>query len=163
MVTSIRHTTIIAIVVAIVIVIMADVETQELNERFATGDKPLEHNVLVELKSIMQLHSLSAQDLFFKWESYCIKMDMDEMKLSVETLGALKQDLLDALERSNRSHQVQIKTEKRAGATPRASVKKGGDVFGMCVAKCLISLRQCPANLGSGWKEWYRAHRLLEN
>ncbi|KAI0525704.1 DNA polymerase alpha/epsilon subunit B [Xylaria bambusicola] len=110
---------------------MADIETQELNERFATGDKPLEHNVLVELKSIMQLHSLSPQDLFFKWESYCIKMDMDEMKLSVETLGALKQDLLDALERNNRSHQVQLKTEKRTAATPRTAAKNGGDVFGM--------------------------------
>ncbi|KAI0447510.1 DNA polymerase alpha/epsilon subunit B [Xylaria telfairii] len=110
---------------------MAEADIQELNERFGTGDKPLEHNVLVELQNIMELHSLSPQDLFFKWESYCIKMDMDEMKLSVETLGALKQDLLDALERSNRSHQVQIKTEKRAGATPRATVKNGGDVFGM--------------------------------
>ncbi|KAI0459899.1 DNA polymerase alpha/epsilon subunit B [Xylaria acuta] len=110
---------------------MAEAEIQELNERFGTGDKPLEHNVLVELQNIMELHSLSPQDLFFKWESYCIKMDMDDMKLSVETLGALKQDLLDALERSNRSHQVQIKAEKRVGATPRAAVKNGGDVFGM--------------------------------
>ncbi|KAJ3551947.1 hypothetical protein NPX13_g11235 [Xylaria arbuscula] len=110
---------------------MADAETQELNERFGTGDKPLDHNVLVELKSIMQLHSLSPQDLFFKWESYCIKLGVDEMKLSVESLGALKQDLLDALERNNRSHQVQIKTEKRVGATPRTVAKNGGDVFGM--------------------------------
>ncbi|KAI8952312.1 DNA polymerase alpha/epsilon subunit B [Xylaria longipes] len=109
---------------------MAEAEIQELNERFGTGDKPLEHNVVVELQNIMELHSLSPQDLFFKWESYCIKMDMDELKLSTETLGALKQDLLDALERSNRS-QVHIKTEKRMGATPRAAVKNGGDVFGM--------------------------------
>lgn len=115
---------------------MDEAETQELNERFATGDRPLEHNVLVELQSIMALHSLSAQDLFFKWESYCIKMDTDEMKLSVETLGALKQDLLDALERSNRSHQVHIKTEKRTGATPRTASKNSGDVFGMCVTRC---------------------------
>ncbi|KAI0969793.1 DNA polymerase alpha/epsilon subunit B [Xylaria arbuscula] len=110
---------------------MADAETQELNELFGSGGQPLEHNVLVELKSIMQLHSISAQDLFFKWESYCIKLDMDEMKLSVQTLGALKQDLLDALERSNRAHQVQIKTEKRVGATPRTATKNSGDVFGM--------------------------------
>ncbi|KAI1175428.1 DNA polymerase alpha/epsilon subunit B [Nemania sp. FL0916] len=110
---------------------MAEAEIRELNERFASGDKPLEHNVLVELRSIMNLHSLSAQDLFFKWESYCIKMEMDDMKLSVETLEALKQDLLDALERSNRSHQVHIKAEKRTGATPRAVAKNTGDVFGM--------------------------------
>ncbi|KAI0120205.1 DNA polymerase alpha/epsilon subunit B [Nemania sp. FL0031] len=110
---------------------MDEGEIQELNERFATGDKPLEHNVVVELQSIMQLHSLSVQDLFFKWESYCMKMDMADMKLSVTTLAALKQDLLDALERSNRSHQVHIKTEKRTVATPRAAAKSGGDVFGM--------------------------------
>jgi DNA polymerase alpha subunit B len=114
---------------------MAEEEVNgELNELFGTGDKPLGHNILVELKSIMQLHSLSAKDLFFKWESYCIKMDMDDMKLSVESLAALKQDLLDALERNNRSHQLQMKTEKRPGATPRASAKGGGDVFGMCVS-----------------------------
>lgn len=112
---------------------MAEAEIQELNERFATGDQQLDHNVVVELQSIMRLHSLSVQDLFFKWESYCIKMDMDEMKLSVETLAALKQDLLDQLERNNRSHQVHIKTEKRTGSTPRTAVKNSGDVFGMCV------------------------------
>jgi DNA polymerase alpha subunit B len=140
---------------------MAEAEIQELNERFAAADQPLEHNVLVELQSIMRLHSLTTQDLFFKWESYCIKMDMDEMKLSVDTLGALKQDLLDALERSNRSHHVQIKTEKRTGATPRVAVKNGGDVFGMCVHQAPL-LQQTPANLNLGWKEWYQAHRLQE-
>lgn len=119
---------------------MDEADIQELNEHFATGGKPLEHNVLVELRAIMDLHSLSAQDLFFKWESYCIKMDMDEMKLSEQSLGALRQDLLDALERNNRSHQVQIKTEKRTGATPRTVVKNGGDVFGMCVTDYSILL-----------------------
>jgi hypothetical protein len=141
---------------------MAEAEIQELNERFARGDEPLEHNVVVELQSIMRLHSLTAQDLFFKWESYCIKMDMDEMKLSVESLAALKQDLLDALERSNRTHQVQIKTEKRTGATPRAAAKSNGDVFGMCVIR-LASPQHCSANLISGWKEWCRAHRRRES
>ncbi|KAI0874174.1 DNA polymerase alpha/epsilon subunit B [Hypoxylon argillaceum] len=110
---------------------MDEAEIEELNELFATGNKPLEHNVVVELRSAMQLHSLSAQDLYFKWESYCMRLEMADMTLSVETLGALKQDLLDALERSNRSQQVQIKTEKRTGATPRSAAKNGGDVFGM--------------------------------
>lgn len=118
---------------------MDEAEIEELNELFATGNKPLEHNVVVELRSAMQLHSLSAQDLYFKWESYCMRLEMADMTLSVETLGALKQDLLDALERSNRSQQVQIKTEKRTGATPRSAAKNGGDVFGMCVARYLVS------------------------
>ncbi|RYO86883.1 hypothetical protein DL762_004547 [Monosporascus cannonballus] len=110
---------------------MAEAGLQELNEKFASGNKELEPDVVAELQSIMRMHSLSAQDLFFKWESYCIKMDMDEMNVSVETLRALKQDIQDALERSNRSHQVHIKTEKRSGATPRTGVKNSGDVFGM--------------------------------
>ncbi|RYO76610.1 hypothetical protein DL764_010286 [Monosporascus ibericus] len=110
---------------------MAEAGLQELNEKFASGNKELEPDVVAELQSIMRMHSLSAQDLFYKWESYCIKMDMDEMNVSAETLRALKQDIQDALERSNRSHQVHIKTEKRSGATPRTGVKNSGDVFGM--------------------------------
>ncbi|KAI1432659.1 DNA polymerase alpha/epsilon subunit B [Xylaria sp. CBS 124048] len=104
---------------------------RELNERFATGDKPLDHNVLIMLHSIMELYSLSVDDLFFKWESYCIKMDIDEVKLSVESLSALKQELLEALERSNRTHQVKVKTEKRAGGTPRGNMKNSADMFGI--------------------------------
>ncbi|EMR65569.1 putative dna polymerase subunit alpha b protein [Eutypa lata UCREL1] len=102
---------------------MAEADLQELNEKFATGNNELEPDVVAELQSIMRMHSLSVQDLFFKWESYCIKMDMDEMKLSVEALRTLKKDIQDALERSNRSHQVHIKSEKRSGATPLTRVK----------------------------------------
>jgi DNA polymerase alpha subunit B len=112
---------------------MADADVQELNERFAAGNKQLEPDVVSELQSIMRMHSLSAQDLFFKWESYCIKMDKDGMDLSMETLRNLKQDIQDALERSNRAHHVHIKTEKRPSATPRTGPKSGGDVFGMYV------------------------------
>jgi DNA polymerase alpha subunit B len=111
---------------------MADTDTQELNERFAVGDQQLEPDMLAELQSIMRMHSLSAQDLFFKWESYCIKMDMDDMKLSVDNLRSLKRDIQDALERENRNHNAHVaKSEKRVGATPRTAVKSNGDVFGM--------------------------------
>ncbi|KAI0123072.1 DNA polymerase subunit alpha B [Xylariales sp. AK1849] len=111
---------------------MADSDIQELNERFALGDQKLEPDMIAELQSIMRMHSLSPQDLFFKWESYCIKMEMDEMKLSVDTLRALKRDVQDALERENRNqHAHVVKTEKRVGATPRTTIKNGGDVFGM--------------------------------
>jgi DNA polymerase alpha subunit B len=108
---------------------MADTVVEELNERFGVGGKTLEPDVLAELQSIMRLHQLSPEDLFFKFESYSIKMDMTGMNVSISTLRAFKQDLQDALERSNRSHS-HIKTEKRIGATPRTNVKTG-DVFGM--------------------------------
>lgn len=107
---------------------MADETLAELNERFGSGSKDLEPDVVAELKSILRMHQLSVQDLFFKWESYGMKMGLDDFKASIDNLRAFKQNLLDDLERSNRS-QAHVKTEKRVGATPRAG--KGGDVFGM--------------------------------
>ncbi|KAK0739318.1 DNA polymerase alpha subunit B N-terminal-domain-containing protein [Apiosordaria backusii] len=102
----------------------------ELNEQFGSGNKELEADVVAELRSIMRLHQLSVEDLFFKWESYCIKMDIDAAQTSIDTLRHFKQDLHDTLERNSRSH-VKIKTEKGISATPRAPRVSGGDVFGM--------------------------------
>lgn len=110
---------------------MANPVVEELNERFATGGKELQPDVVAELQSIMRLHDLDVQGLFFKFESYSIKLEMDGMNVSMDTLRAFKQDLKDALERSNRS-QPHIKSEKRPGVTPRSvAAGKGGDVFGM--------------------------------
>ncbi|KAI0167157.1 DNA polymerase alpha, subunit B [Hypoxylon sp. FL1284] len=110
---------------------MTEADVLELNELFGVPNKELEPDVVSELQSIMRMHSLSAQDLHFKWESYSIKMDIDTNSLSLNTLRALKQDIQDALERSNREHHAHIKTEKRSGATPRTALKSGGDVYGM--------------------------------
>jgi DNA polymerase alpha subunit B len=108
---------------------MADGTLAELKERFAPASGDLEPDVVAELQSIMRMHQLSVQDLWFKWESYGMKMGMDDFKVSIDTLRAFKQNLQDELERSTRSHPA-IKTEKRPTATPRAA-KGGGDVFGM--------------------------------
>lgn len=109
---------------------MADATVSELNELFGAGDKGLGQDVVVEMQSIMRLHNLAPQDLFFKWESYCIKMDIEATQPSYEKMRAFKQDLQDALEKSTRT-QSHAKPEKhRVGATPRAGAK-GGDVFGM--------------------------------
>ncbi|KAK3899846.1 hypothetical protein C8A05DRAFT_36525 [Staphylotrichum tortipilum] len=109
---------------------MADDALAELNQRFGVGNKALEPDVVAELQSCMRVHHLSAQDLFFKWESYGLKMAMDDFRPSLDNVRAFKQNLLDDLERSNRS-QAHIKTEKRVGATPRAAKGAGADVFGM--------------------------------
>lgn len=108
---------------------MADPTVAELNELFGARDQGLGQDVVVEMRSIMRLHDLSSQDLFFKWESYCIKLDMDAVQPSFEKLRAFKQDLQDALEKSTRT-QAHSKPDRRLGATPRAAAK-GGDVFGM--------------------------------
>lgn len=105
--------------------IMAEAEIKEF---FASGDKDIESDVLSELQSIMRLHEISAEDLFYKWESFCIKMDMDATNPEIAHIRNFKKDIQDALEKSNRQ-QTHIKTEKRGHATPRAG--KGGDVFGM--------------------------------
>ncbi|KAF6819148.1 DNA polymerase subunit alpha B [Colletotrichum sojae] len=100
----------------------------EINGFFASGDKGIEPDVLSELQSIMRLHEISAEDLFYKWESFCIKMDMDATNPEIAHIRNFKKDIQDALEKNNRQ-QTHIKTEKRGHATPRAG--KGGDVFGM--------------------------------
>ncbi len=112
---------------------MADETTAEVLQYFGTGTKELEPDVLAELKSIIRLHQLSAEDTFYKWESYCIKMDMDTSSLNMGTVRSFKQDIQDALEKSNRL-QTHIKQEKRPTATPRAGAKIGGDVFNMYVS-----------------------------
>jgi DNA polymerase alpha subunit B len=116
---------------------MAEADT--LNELTTLFARPpgttLEPEITAELQSIMRLHHLSPQDLFFKWESYCIKMDRDDLAPSLDMIRGLKQDIQDALERFNRAHQKAGKgtgmgVANGIGATPRTGVK-GGDVGGM--------------------------------
>ncbi|KAH7369290.1 DNA polymerase subunit alpha B [Plectosphaerella cucumerina] len=103
----------------------------ELQEQFGQGTKPLEPDVLAELQSIIRIHELSAEDLFYKWESLCIKRDTDSSNVTLAAVRDLKQDIQDALEKSARQ-QPHIKTERRVGATPRAAARAGGaDVFSM--------------------------------
>ncbi|KAH8177218.1 DNA polymerase alpha/epsilon subunit B domain-containing protein [Sarocladium implicatum] len=97
---------------------------------FFSPNKPLEPDVLSELQSVMRLHGLSAEDLFFKWESHCIKMGLETEALSLPEVRNLKQGIQDTLEKSNQRHQVQVKSERRVQQTPRAG-GGGGDVFGM--------------------------------
>lgn len=85
--------------------------------------------MLSELESILRLHDLTAEELFYKWESYCIKLDIDAQAISLPVVRNLKQDIQDALEKSHR--QAQVKTERKVQAAPRQSAKVGSDVFGM--------------------------------
>ena len=104
--------------------------TAELNELFvATFPEGLPKDVLAELQSILRVHSITAEELFYKWESYSIKMG-DEVKLSMETVRGFKQDVQEALERETRG-KVGRQNEKRNAvtATPRAAA--GADMFGM--------------------------------
>jgi DNA polymerase alpha subunit B len=102
----------------------------ELKERFAAANSEIEPDVLAELNSIIRLHSTTPQELWYKWESYSMKMGSDDLKLNIETARALKKDVQDTLERETRSRGHGLSSSKRVGATPR-NVKNNGDVFGM--------------------------------
>ncbi|KHO01477.1 DNA polymerase alpha, subunit B [Metarhizium album ARSEF 1941] len=100
----------------------------DIQTRFSP-DSPLEPDVLSEIQSILRLHDLSVDDLFFKWESYCIKMDLDaQAGLSLSRIRNLKQSIQDELERGHRATQVRNE-RKVVNATPKGN--PGGDVFGM--------------------------------
>ncbi|EFX04114.1 DNA polymerase alpha primase associated subunit [Grosmannia clavigera kw1407] len=116
---------------------MADTTVAKLNERFATGGQALEPDVVMQLQSIMKMHGLPVQELFYKWEAYCIKMDLEAAAMSMERLRAFKQDLQDALERRNQEQQPSLSVHKkpksevrRLAATQRNAAKQGG-VFDM--------------------------------
>ncbi|KAL9090332.1 MAG: hypothetical protein Q9165_005366 [Trypethelium subeluteriae] len=109
---------------------MADLET-ELNELFSIPDGRLSTEILGEMQSIMRLHSISPQELMYKWESYSIKMGAETTQLDLKTVRDFKKDLQDILERESRGKTHVASANKRAGATPRAAVGSGGDVFGM--------------------------------
>ncbi|KXL44844.1 hypothetical protein M433DRAFT_108778 [Acidomyces richmondensis BFW] len=105
---------------------MADV--QVLYDTFGTE---LSQDVATELQHIQRLLDLSAQELFFKWESYVLKMGAENTILDFKTVCDFKKDLQDALERDARvKGQAAHGAAKKVAATPRAGTG-GGDVFGM--------------------------------
>lgn len=107
-----------------------DATAAELNELFAASyPDGLPRDVLAELQSILRVHSITAEELFYKWESYSMKMG-EEVKLTLDTVRGFKQDVQEALERESRG-KAGRQTEKRnpVTATPRAAA--GADVFGM--------------------------------
>lgn len=93
-------------------------------------ENQLDEDVVLELNSILKIHDISAQEMYFKWQSYCSKLEQPNLKLNMQNACAFKQDLQDALERSVRSHTSLVKIEKRTAGTSRATAL-GNDVFGM--------------------------------
>jgi DNA polymerase alpha subunit B len=111
---------------------MAESVDDELKDLFASttaSGGAIEADVLAELHSIMRMHSIPPQELFYKWESYSIKMGQDDMRLNIDTVRALKQDIQDGLERDSRKTKAQASNKRMAPAA--RNVGGTGDVFGM--------------------------------
>ena len=103
------------------------------NALFAPATDGLAPDILGVLESTQRLHSISAQELFYKWESYCLKMGSEETKLDLNTARMFQKDIQDQLVRENQSKNNTARgLERKAAvsATPRA-VTNSSDVFGM--------------------------------
>ncbi|KAL9100547.1 MAG: hypothetical protein Q9163_004085 [Psora crenata] len=111
---------------------MADTISQ-LNGFFATGSiSELAPEVLGELQSILRLHSLSPQELFYKWESYTMKMGPESTKINLDTIRAFKKDLQEMLERDSRGKMGRSVEKVGRYATPRGNgAREREDIFGM--------------------------------
>ncbi|SPO06858.1 related to POL12 (DNA-directed DNA polymerase alpha) [Cephalotrichum gorgonifer] len=79
----------------------------------------LEPDVLAELQSITRSHNLSAEDLFYKWESYCIRLDTESSAVTLPVVRNFKQGLLDEVKKNN--HAKTLDRERKVGATPRGT------------------------------------------
>jgi DNA polymerase alpha subunit B len=111
---------------------MTDNIAHELNEHFASSAPDgLPKDVLAELRSILRLHAISPQELFFKWESYSLKMGPDETTLNLDTIRAFKRDVQETLERESRSKNHPRSIDRKGNTVNMAMATV--DVFGMYV------------------------------
>lgn len=104
---------------------------EDVNGYFCpSADTGLPIDILGELESILRLHSISPQELFYKWESYSLKMGSEETRLDLDTVRMFKKDVQDGLEREHRGkHANRSDRRSTVAANPRGAV--AGDVFGM--------------------------------
>jgi DNA polymerase alpha subunit B N-terminal len=116
---------------------MAELQ-ESINGLFAPSSA-LSPDIMGELESILQLYSISPQELFYKWESYSLKMGSEDTKLDLNTVRMFKKDVQDSLERNVHDRQAGRGSDRKSnvGATPRAAA--GGDVFGMQVCAMYLS------------------------
>ncbi len=111
-------------------------EIPELDGLFSVpGQSSLPNDILGELLSIQRMHEISAQELFYKWESYSIKMGSENTHLDLETVRAFKKDVQEILEREalGKTH---VRDVEELHDTPRAT-RKGDNLNGLCVETSL--------------------------
>lgn len=130
--------------------------SDELNELFAAPNTQLQQDVLGELQSILRIHSLSPQELFFKWEAYSLKMGGDNPRIDYKSARDFKKDLQDALERESRGKaHLQSASKRSITGTPRHA--NTGDVFGVYVlSRCLAAVYRglAIADNSQDWIAW---------
>ena len=108
---------------------MADVK-EDVNGLFAPpSSNGLPADVMGELESILRLYSISPQEMFYKWESYSLKMGSEETKLDLDTVRTFKKDIQESLEKVNRGKHHTRGSERKSAVA--ASPRTNGNVYGM--------------------------------
>jgi hypothetical protein len=126
-----------------------DTVAAELNERFMLPSNDAAPAILAELQSVLRIHDINPEDLWLKWESYCIKMGAEETKLDLKTVRDFKKDLQENLEREVRGKLNHKGLEKRmVSATPRGGMNNGDmfdlyEVYALLVIASLMRLQAC--------------------
>ncbi|KAK6536519.1 DNA-directed DNA polymerase alpha subunit pol12 [Arthrobotrys megalospora] len=97
---------------------------EDLADKF--GELPDE--VMAELQNMLRLYNIDAEELFFKWEEYCLKMGED-IKLNMKNITAFKDDAREQFE-------IEMRAKSKAAQAPAArgaqrTAKNAGDVFNM--------------------------------
>ncbi|KAH8148332.1 uncharacterized protein LAJ45_07433 [Morchella importuna] len=73
-----------------------------MDEDLTSHFGPLPADVAPELQAMLPLHNISAEELFYKWESYCMKMGPDT-RPTPDTVAAFRKDVRDQLEKEVRA------------------------------------------------------------
>ncbi|PWW79524.1 DNA polymerase alpha, subunit B [Tuber magnatum] len=88
--------------------------SETIAERFGE----LAPEVLGELERMLRIYGYDAEELFCKWESYCMKMGPENTKLNLDTALAFKKDVRELYEKEMKS-----KTRLRGANTSRPVVR----------------------------------------
>ncbi|KAK6503043.1 DNA-directed DNA polymerase alpha subunit pol12 [Arthrobotrys musiformis] len=97
---------------------------EDLAEKF--GELPDE--VMAELQNMLRIYNIDAEELFFKWEEYCLKMGED-IKLNMKNITAFKDDAREQFEIEMRAKSKSAQAPATRGA--QRGAKSAGDVFNM--------------------------------
>ncbi|KAF8421092.1 DNA polymerase alpha subunit B N-terminal-domain-containing protein [Tirmania nivea] len=100
--------------------------TSALAELF--GPAPLPPAATDELQSMLRLYKLTPEELFFKWESYSLKLNYDaDINISVDLVRDFKRDVQQMLE-------AEVRGKRAAGGAGPRAVKAeagAGDALGL--------------------------------
>ena len=103
---------------------------ENISAAFAPQGQEIPEDIMGVLESVLRLHSISAQDLYYKWETYCMTMG-DETSLNLGTARMFQKSVQDVVERGHHGKPSGRGSERKSILTATPRVATSGDVFNM--------------------------------